>query len=180
MYDERGLDAQIERIARRGGGAGQIGQTTSAMSDAFAAATGLFILLLGFITFEALKEGIGWAWPRITSGVVGYKLQIATGLLILVVGSLFFWLRQVRPTYYGVGEIGFALALGVYSAFPNAAHPDRFQIAFGGIGAVYLVVRGLDNATRRLRETRERTSRAQESKRIREEILRDIGKPAAP
>jgi len=180
MYDEGRLDAQIERLSRRGGGSstGQAGDA-SGLSSASAAFMSILILLLGFAAFQAVKEGIEWAWPRVTAGVVGYKLQIMTGVLILAVGSLFFWLRQVRPTFYGIGEVGFGIALGVSSAFPNSDHADRLQIAFGVIGAVYLVVRGLDNATRRVREARERDRRAEELKQIRGDTVKD-GRKAAP
>src|SRR2546425_1002845 len=44
----------------------------------------------------------------------------------------------------------------------NRVHDDYLQIAFGVIGAVYLVVRGLDNATRGVRDARERNRRVED------------------
>ncbi|HEY4211568.1 MAG TPA: hypothetical protein VGM84_08820 [Steroidobacteraceae bacterium] len=156
MYDEGRLNAQLDRLdrlARKSGGAGTgKSEDDGGLSSALAAVVSIFVLLLGAAAFEALKEGVTWAWPRMTGGVVSHKAQIITGVSMLAIGSLFFWFRQVRPTFYGIAEVGFGMALGVSAAFPDSHHVDQFQISFGVIGAVYLVVRGLDNAIRRVRE----------------------------
>jgi len=99
------------------------------------------------------------------ASLIWVRVGVAAAAVFLL-GWLFFHLRKIRPTYYGYVEIGVGIGVGIQAVFTERAFdPDaRMATGFAVLGAVYLVVRGFDNATKRKAEL------AAEAK-LREELL---------
>lgn len=104
-----------------------------------------FSMILGVV--YALTELWGYASGNIAAS---YKTSILVGFLTLVVGVFFFLIRIIWRFTYGVTEIGAGVFIASYRALGtehwfSAQNLDLYLVVL--TAGVYLVVRGLDNAS---------------------------------
>lgn len=107
------------------------------------------IALYTFIAFMiwALAHAVGWA-VNLT--------MVAIPLAILATGASLFWFRIRKRYYYGLGEVGAGLVLGVLGTM-QATHwtgttiaalfrqNELLPVALALGSAIFIVVRGFDN-----------------------------------
>jgi hypothetical protein len=105
----------------------------------------LFLILLG-------GDLVAWLGPYATNlfgvlmRVMGLKLlQLATGLLVIVIGILAYWFKKENQVAYGVVEVMVAGSAGVVAAKQIAPGASIPPIVAALVAAVYVVSRGIGN-----------------------------------
>lgn len=92
---------------------------------------------------RAIMEGLAsLAAMAVQWGAHGRWARLAVCFAIVGIGAVFRWLREHRRRHYGAWEIAFATSIVWYAC---DRVPSR-EVAFATVvGALYVIVRGLDN-----------------------------------
>lgn len=123
-------------------------------TTALAAGAGLTVLFLagGFFLYLAVTA------PRlrdVLSGAGGARWVVV--LLIFVLGWALFRLRRTALVFYALLELGFAFGIALDAARVPSDAPT-LAVALKLVGAMYVVVRGLDNWSKAFEELRTATA----------------------
>jgi hypothetical protein len=93
------------------------------------------------------KNALNFLVTKITPGI----LMVAAPIVTFLVGYALFLFRQFNLFYYSITEIGFGMATGAYvvarampQSLANVSGHDLIN-AISLLGAIFIVVRGLDN-----------------------------------
>ena len=147
MFDEHRLEYLVSRAQKRvhGSAPTSIEEPTAvrtATSDFLEILSAIFLVGVGVALFQLGRRSLYWLWSLLEVNARAYWLHGVVAIAVLATGCGFYVFRERRPMFYGLVEIGFGAAGGVYAVLIE-------QKALGVAGAVYLVVRGLDNMNRR-------------------------------
>jgi hypothetical protein len=160
MDDETRSLSSAERAAERE----KDGSTTVGAGDTILDGfINLLLTVLGAAFFAAARTLLHWVWTGLKTGAAMYGPKIIVVGALLALALVLYVFRDRKPKYYGLVEIGFGITMGINALFshpaPNGADTisnQSMQMFLGATGAVYLIVRGMDNATKPRRDVREK------------------------
>ncbi len=108
---------------------------------------GVLVLAIALLSFAGrwMADVIA-AHPERLLSITSAPYTIAAAIIF---GIAFFWFRCRAPLYYGLSEIAAAIMTIAVSSSTTAG--GGFGRIVGLLGAVYILVRGLDNMDKRLK-----------------------------
>lgn len=102
------------------------------------------VVLLGVLVERGVEKFIHTVWPALNRFLHVWWLTLIGTVVISLIGFGLFLFRKYYQKFYGLAEIGFALAVG-WTSIARAQTRGDAASWIAVLAAAYLIVRGLTN-----------------------------------